>query len=231
MFMNQNFRSRRKRRSTDFYRFTAEDLSLAAYKPLTDSRSEFMSICKSRKVCRKLWNFWICTIIIQLSVTHWRPTLIKRRWWISTSRNPLGLWRMSTSWFRGSRMTTHWRVGEARRHRRVPHLCTREDHCREGGADARDDVGRGGWQGGSEGGMYRYLARAHLHAFSECWASARNTLTLPAKAARAGALRARIPWARARAHSRRCLARARQFTKNARIHSLLGGVALELLDY
>ena len=97
MFMNQNFRSRRNRRSTDFYRFTAEDLSLAAYKPLTDSRSEFMSICKSRKVCRKLWNFWICTIIIQLSVTHWRPTLIKRRWWISTSRNPLGLWRMSTS--------------------------------------------------------------------------------------------------------------------------------------
>ena len=37
--------------------------------------------------------------------------------------------------------------------------------------------------------------------------------------------------ARERIHADALRARARQFTKNARIHSLLGGVALELLDY
>ena len=35
-----------------FYQFTAEDL--AAYKSLTDNRSEFMTTCKSRDACQKL---------------------------------------------------------------------------------------------------------------------------------------------------------------------------------
>ena len=111
-----------------------------------------------------------------------RPTLIKRRW-ISTGRNLIGICLLHGECRDHDFEAQGRRAGRARavyhsscRHRRVSHLCTRQDHDREGDAGARcsggegsDEGGRGGRRGGGEGGTCRCLARAHAFTLGRGW--------------------------------------------------------------
>ena len=90
------------------------------------------------------------------------------------------------------------------RHRRVPHLRTRQGHC----SGARRE-GRGCRRNGGEGCTYRCLSCApHIHTHIHLLCRRRRNMQVP------------------------CLARARAFTECARAHaqSVLGGAGLQVLN-